>query len=270
MRAICFRRAISTPCDQIPEIVQIGISALKIEGRYKDADYVALTTRAYRQAVDDAWAGARAESRRRQNCSWSRSIRAALGPHFLNGTNHQAVVQGPRAAPSRRADGAGRARSTPKRSSWSLRGRSPRAAETRRRRGVRCGRLAQSRRNPKKADACSRRRRAAARELRFGNGVLRYATASAAGDLLWRTHDPDLDKAARPYIDASRSVAQAGCFACDVTAREGAPLETEWMMGRPERDGDVRVLRRWARRGTARLNVEYSARATRPAGKHAV
>src|SRR5579883_588227 len=42
---------------QIPEIVQIGISALKIEGRYKDADYVALTTRAYRQAVDAAWAG---------------------------------------------------------------------------------------------------------------------------------------------------------------------------------------------------------------------
>ena len=42
---------------QIPEIVQIGISALKIEGRYKDVDYVALTTRAYRQAVDEAWAG---------------------------------------------------------------------------------------------------------------------------------------------------------------------------------------------------------------------
>src|SRR5438270_4445256 len=42
---------------QIPEIVQIGISALKIEGRYKDVDYVALTTRAYRQAVAEAWAG---------------------------------------------------------------------------------------------------------------------------------------------------------------------------------------------------------------------
>src|ERR1700722_18883886 len=43
--------------EQIPEIVQIGISAIKIEGRYKDSDYVALTTRAYRQAVDEAWAG---------------------------------------------------------------------------------------------------------------------------------------------------------------------------------------------------------------------
>src|SRR3978361_711103 len=41
----------------VPEIVKIGISALKIEGRYKEPDYVALTTRAYRKAVDEAWAG---------------------------------------------------------------------------------------------------------------------------------------------------------------------------------------------------------------------
>ena len=34
-----------------------GVAALKIEGRYKDAEYVALTTRAYRKAVDEAWAG---------------------------------------------------------------------------------------------------------------------------------------------------------------------------------------------------------------------
>jgi putative protease len=42
---------------EIPEIVQLGVSALKIEGRYKDAGYVALTTAAYRRAVDEAWAG---------------------------------------------------------------------------------------------------------------------------------------------------------------------------------------------------------------------
>src|SRR5579863_2312489 len=42
---------------QVPEIVTLGVSALKIEGRYKDADYVALATRAYRKAVDEAWAG---------------------------------------------------------------------------------------------------------------------------------------------------------------------------------------------------------------------
>jgi collagenase-like PrtC family protease len=38
----------------IPEIVHMGIAGLKIEGRYKDETYVALTTPAYRKAVDDA------------------------------------------------------------------------------------------------------------------------------------------------------------------------------------------------------------------------
>ena len=38
-------------------MIEAGVAALKIEGRYKDAEYVALTTRAYRKAVDEAWAG---------------------------------------------------------------------------------------------------------------------------------------------------------------------------------------------------------------------
>ena len=74
---------------------QPGVSALKIEGRYKDADYVALTTRAYRQAVDEAWAGRPlSDHARRTNCSSSRSIRAAWAPFFVTGTNHQTVVNG--------------------------------------------------------------------------------------------------------------------------------------------------------------------------------
>ena len=41
--------------DQVPDLVKAGISCLKIEGRLKDAAYVAATTRAYRNAVDKAW-----------------------------------------------------------------------------------------------------------------------------------------------------------------------------------------------------------------------
>src|SRR6202162_3196067 len=41
----------------VPQIIEAEVTCMKIEGRYKGADYVALTTRAYRQAVDDAWAG---------------------------------------------------------------------------------------------------------------------------------------------------------------------------------------------------------------------
>src|SRR5215471_15173843 len=81
---------------QIPEIVQMGIAGLKIEGRYKDETYVALTTAAYRRAVDDACGDGR-----RQNptlCPTERDLEQAysrgLGPWFLTGTNHQAVVKG--------------------------------------------------------------------------------------------------------------------------------------------------------------------------------
>src|SRR5262249_27916939 len=73
---------------QVPEMVEIGISALKIEGRYKDAEYVALTTRAYREAVDGAIPDRATEQRLEQVYS------RGLAPHFLTGTNHQAVVQG--------------------------------------------------------------------------------------------------------------------------------------------------------------------------------
>jgi collagenase-like PrtC family protease len=47
----------------------MGVAAMKIEGRYKDEDYVALTTRAYRKAVDDAWAGRVGEDRARRKAA---------------------------------------------------------------------------------------------------------------------------------------------------------------------------------------------------------
>lgn len=41
--------------DQVPQLLESHVSCLKIEGRLKDAAYVSATTRAYRNAVDDAW-----------------------------------------------------------------------------------------------------------------------------------------------------------------------------------------------------------------------
>ena len=40
----------------IPELIASGVSSLKIEGRMKSAYYVAVVTRAYRQAIDDFFA----------------------------------------------------------------------------------------------------------------------------------------------------------------------------------------------------------------------
>ena len=41
--------------DSIPSLIKAGVSCLKIEGRLKGPEYVAVTTQAYRQAVDAAW-----------------------------------------------------------------------------------------------------------------------------------------------------------------------------------------------------------------------
>ena len=43
--------------DHIPELIQAGVHSLKIEGRAKSAYYAAMTTAAYRHAVDAAAAG---------------------------------------------------------------------------------------------------------------------------------------------------------------------------------------------------------------------
>src|SRR5678815_391811 len=80
--------------EQIPEIIRIGISAIKIEGRYKDAEYVALTTRAYRKAVDDAWAGRERPVDHAVEAELEQVYSRGLGPFFLTGTNHQKVVDG--------------------------------------------------------------------------------------------------------------------------------------------------------------------------------
>src|SRR5882672_6055205 len=79
---------------QIPEIVDIGIAALKIEGRYKDANYVALTTRAYRKAVDEACAGRNAAITPSEKLQIEQVYSRGLGPFFMSGTNHQLVVSG--------------------------------------------------------------------------------------------------------------------------------------------------------------------------------
>src|SRR5580698_3527348 len=81
---------------EVPQILAAGVGALKIEGRYKDADYVALTTRAYRAAVDRAWGGEPADraSATAEAVELEQVYSRGLGPWFVTGTNHQGVVNG--------------------------------------------------------------------------------------------------------------------------------------------------------------------------------
>lgn len=212
---------------QMPEIVEIGISALKIEGRYKDANYVALTTAAYRQAVDGAWAGLPLNVTRREENQLEQVYSRGLGPHFISGTNHQTVVQGraprhrgllmgtvtqvladrvliaPHAnqtdAPLKAGDGV-----VFDAADW----RSPNEPEE----GGRIYHVRQQRKDTL--------------ILEFGNGAINFDRVRP-GDLLWRTDDPELEKAARPYTQAATPVHKQPVHVV-VVAHEGQPLQLTW------------------------------------------
>ncbi|SPE30749.1 Peptidase U32 [Candidatus Sulfopaludibacter sp. SbA3] len=211
---------------QMPEIVQIGISALKIEGRYKDADYVALTTRAYRQAVDEAWAGQALSIDRATELQLEQVYSRGLGPFFLGGTNHQAVVQG--RAPRHRGVLMGSVARVTRDSVLVETGEAHTIAPLKPGDGVVFD--AAGWRSPEEPEEGGRifqvARQEGKLELRFGNGVLNPSRIRR-GDLVWRTHDPNLDKVVRPYLEAATPIRKQPVHV-KVTAREGQPLQMEW------------------------------------------
>src|SRR6185312_3161864 len=178
----------------VPEIVAAGVGSLKIEGRYKDPDYVALTTKAYRGAVDRAWAGVasdRVEANRTELAAEMGRLEQAysrgLGPWFASGTNHQTVVRG--RAPRHRGVCAGKVVAVlpervvvaPERIASPLKPgdgvvfdaadwRSPGEPEE----GGRLYSVSASAKNL---------------EIAFANGAIRFDRVRP-GDILWRTDDP--------------------------------------------------------------------------------
>ena len=79
----------------LPQLEQIGIASLKIEGRLKEATYVAAVTDAYRQGLDRLAEGLPSapqsgEQRRSLELSFSRG----LSTGWLGGLDHQALVHG--------------------------------------------------------------------------------------------------------------------------------------------------------------------------------
>src|ERR1700722_368591 len=211
---------------QIPEIVEIGISALKIEGRYKDSDYVALTTQAYRQAVDQAWAGMARPVDPATELQLEQVYSRGLGPHFLSGTNHQTVVNG--RAPRHRGVLMGRVTRISD-GGIAMEPISPRTAANSMavlKPGDGVVFDAADWRSPQEREEGGRVFETAMREgkmeLRFGNGAI-DASRIRRGDLIWRTHDPDLDKAVRPFLEASAPVHKQP-VSVRAIAREGEPL----------------------------------------------
>ena len=222
---------------QIPEIVDIGIAALKIEGRYKDAEYVALTTRAYRKAVDEACAVQNLSITSQQELELEQVYSRGLGPFFLTGTNHQAVVQG--RAPRHRGVQMGRVKRIETDRVIIEPGGADGLASLKAGDGVVFD--AADWRSPQEPEEGGRvfhalRQLDGTVELVFANGAVRFDRIRA-GDVVWRTHDPDLDRLSRRFTNAAHPVARQRVHV-HVEAREGARLSATWSI---EKQPDARL-----------------------------
>jgi U32 family peptidase len=241
---------------QVPEIIDIGISTLKIEGRYKDENYVALTTNAYRRAVDAAWENRPNPVTRAEEIELEQVYSRGLGAYFISGTDHQAVVAG----------------------------RSPRH------RGVLCGRVTQVYKDrvvieptdihddaPLKAgdgivfDAADWRSPEVAEEgghlyevkrvgkrleITFGNRTIDFSRIRQ-GDWVWRTRDVNVDKAAKPFTHANAPV-QKQLVNVQVIAKEGQPLALTWTLAKnPDITVSIQSTEPLTRANSRSVSAEY-------------
>ncbi len=215
--------------DEMATIVRLGVSALKIEGRYKDAEYVAITTDAYRRALDAAWAGLPPDLTAADRLHLEQIYSRGLGPHFLRGTNHQAVVEG--RAPRHRGLLMGRVVRVRPDAIIIAPEPGREAAPLKPGDGVVFD--AADWRSPEEPEEGGR---IYAVEP-AGNGLLALSFARGsinprrirAGDLLWRTSDPHTERMARPFVQPAAPVRRQP-VRVQVTAHTGAPLVLRWSL----------------------------------------
>ncbi len=80
--------------EKIDELVKLGVSCFKIEGRLKSAQYVAATTQTYRGALDAALQAQPFQLTQQQGLDLAQSFSRGFTTGFLDGVNHQVLVQG--------------------------------------------------------------------------------------------------------------------------------------------------------------------------------
>ncbi|MFO0960938.1 MAG: DUF3656 domain-containing protein [Isosphaeraceae bacterium] len=80
--------------DLIPQLIELGVSSLKIEGRLKSPEYVAQITRDYRKAIDSALAGRAAEFSAEEVRAMEMTFSRGFSHGFLDGNDHKVLVRG--------------------------------------------------------------------------------------------------------------------------------------------------------------------------------
>jgi len=216
---------------QIPELMALGIAAFKIEGRYKDATYVAAATAAYRKAVDQAWAGLPPAIAETEELNLEQVYSRGMGPHFLTGVNHQAVVRG--RAPRHR----GVLMGVVKRAGPEAALVEPTAAHALSPLKPGDGVVfdAASWRSPEEPEEGGRLFRVEPGpggwlEIRFGRGAICWERVRP-GDLLWRTHDPALDRTLAALTQPAAPLRKQAVDV-EVSAQPGQPLRMCWRLRR--------------------------------------
>lgn len=209
---------------EVEGIVASGVGALKIEGRYKEADYVALTTSAYRKAVDAVWSGGAVAVSLDEEQRLEQVYSRGLGAHFIRGTDHQAVVHG--RAPRHRGVRAGQVMRVEEdrvvvRTSVDVKPGDGLVFD------------AADWRSPGEPEEGGRVYQSVARrdglvELTFGNRAIDFSRIRP-GDLVWRTHDPALAGFAKPFLEPAAPVRKQP-VRVRVVARPGEPLRSEWAL----------------------------------------
>ena len=213
----------------VPQIIAAGVSCMKIEGRYKDSDYVALTTQAYRRAVDDAWAGRASSLTARQELELEQVYSRGLGPYFISGVNHQSVVNGR----SPRHRGVHISTVTAVRDMSVIVQPAPAHEIAPLKAGDGVVFDAADWRSPQEDEEGGRVYHVSPNldgtlELSFANHAVNFRRIRA-GDLLWRTHDPELDRTVRRFLDPAAPVAKQ-LLAVHVTAAENQRLHACWTL----------------------------------------
>jgi putative protease len=97
------KKYLLSPCDLaafdlLPRLIASGVSALKIEGRLKEAEYVAVVTGFYRRAIDEAAAGRSANFSPVEIAELEAAFSRGFSHGWLEGPNHQTLVLGDRSA----------------------------------------------------------------------------------------------------------------------------------------------------------------------------